>query len=478
MARIVVVGAGVAGLAAALGFAGMDHEVIVVERDVAPPTHSGDAAFEAWDRRSVPQFKQAHGFSSRARALLTRYWPGVLDRLAADGINEANAFKMLTPPEMHRPEDEAFTGFMARRAAFELAMRLEADGVSGIEFVCPAVVSGLVVRDGSMPPVVQGVRLEDGREVVGDLVIDAGGRRSPIPRWLASHGVKIEETVQDCGVTYFTRYFRRRSEALMPLAAVFGARTSLDRLLVLGFTGDHETYAITCVAASWDEELHDLRHEWAWDAAVRALPPVAPWVELQQGSSITGVLTMTGHRNVRREFFRDEEPVVLGLLPVGDALCTTNPENGWGASMALTFAFAACDAVGTNVDDLTELARRYHTAIAAEADSVYAESASADRLRTYRWRGLPVPETDREEEERQLLLEEGIRQGAMRDAVLGRALLRRVNLVGTPSDIFDDPEVVAHAEAMRTKTRSRAPLGPTVTREDVVNAIASARPLP
>ena len=42
---------------------------------------------------------------------------------------------------------------------------------------------------------------------------------------------------------------------------------------------------------------------------------------------------MTGHQNVRRHVVVAGEPLAHSLLPVGDSLCTTNPQYGWGASM-------------------------------------------------------------------------------------------------------------------------------------------------
>src|SRR5438132_436001 len=143
MAKIVIIGAGVAGLGAALGLEAAGHVVTIIEQDPPSPTTSGDVAFGEWDRRSVPQFRQAHGFSARARTLLLKYAPGVVDRLRSDGIDEANFFKLLAPPELHRPDDEAFTGLMTRRPAFELALRLEAEDRTNIQFECPATVSGL-----------------------------------------------------------------------------------------------------------------------------------------------------------------------------------------------------------------------------------------------------------------------------------------------------------------------------------------------
>lgn len=474
MAHVAVLGGGIGGLGIALGLARRGHTATVIERDLPPPTVSGDAAFDHWERRSVAQFRQAHGFSSRARTLLLEHAPGVLDRLAEDGIESSNFFTMLTPPEMHRPEDEAFTGFQARRAAFELAMRLEADATTGITMLSPAVVADVVVAEGSSPLRVIGVRLDGGHEIAADVVVDAGGRRSPVATWLAHHGATFDEIEQPCGVTYVTRYFRRNPAAGLPLFAVLAARTTLDRLNVLGFVGDRDTYAITLVGPTWDEELRDLRHEWAWDAAVRTVPSAAAWIDPAFGSPITGVMSMTGHRNFRRRIATGGEPAVLGLLPVGDALCTTNPENGWGASIALITAFAAADAIDAGLDDLAALALRYEREVDAAVDCAYAASANVDRIRDYQWRGLQVPEHERDEEQRQELLEK-IREGMLRDPVLGRAFLRRVNFVGAPDDLFHDDEVRERAEALSARAAQKA-RNPKPTRDDIVEAMRSARP--
>ena len=475
MAEIVIIGAGVAGLGAALGLDASGHSVTVVEQDVPPPTTNGDAAFEEWDRRSVPQFRQAHGFSARSRTLLLQHAPGVVERLAKDGIVEGNPFKLVAPPEIHEPDDDAFTGFQTRRPAFELALRLEAEDRPRIRFECPASVTGLVFRPEGSPPVVGGVQLADGRQVHGDLVLDGGGRRSRVPRWLEAAGVKISETVADCGITYFTRYFRRTASSSLPITAIFGIRTDIDHLQVLGFPGDHDTYGITTAAADWDDELRELRHDWAWDAVTTNLPSTAAWVAPENGTPLGPVATMGGNRNVLRHYISDGKPAVLGLLPIGDALCTTNPTYGWGASMALTYAFAACEAINAGTGDLHALANRYDSAVASEAEGVYTESAASDRIRCYQWRYEPVPADDAYEAEKQSLIEEGIVPSILRDATLARAFLRRTNLVESPRDLFEHPEVLAQAQVRREKNRKRAAEAPSTTRQDILDLIDTAR---
>jgi len=310
-----------------------------------------------------------------------------------------------------------------------------------------------------------------------DVVLDAGGRRSRVARWLEDVGVKIDETTQDCGLTYLTRYFRRRDTSPLPLLAIFGIRSRYENLLILGFTGDHDTYGIVMAAASWDDALKDLRHDWAWNAVAAGLPVTAPWVDPGNGTPLQTVATMTGHRNLLRHFFMPEgEPAVLGLLPIGDALCTTNPARAWGASMALTFAFAACEAINAGSENLRQVALDYAKVAIPEAEGVYADSAAGDRIRGYRWRKQPIPDIDRAEAERQSLIEDGVLPGIRRDPVLGRAFLRQTNLIDPPGTLFDNPEILARAKYQRDKNEGRAADQPAITRQHIIDLIEASRP--
>ena len=59
MPNIVVTGAGMNGLTAALLLAKDGHSVTVVERDPALPP-STDEAWDSWERRGVNQFRMLH----------------------------------------------------------------------------------------------------------------------------------------------------------------------------------------------------------------------------------------------------------------------------------------------------------------------------------------------------------------------------------------------------------------------------------
>src|SRR6185369_4767797 len=57
-------------------------------------------------------------------------------------------------------------------------------------------------------PHIIGVRTTDGEEIRADLVVDARGRRSPAPKWIADIGGRspIEEA-EDSNFVYYTQYF-------------------------------------------------------------------------------------------------------------------------------------------------------------------------------------------------------------------------------------------------------------------------------
>jgi 2-polyprenyl-6-methoxyphenol hydroxylase-like FAD-dependent oxidoreductase len=374
--------------------------------------------------------------------------------MVSDGVEEVNFFKLLAPEELWTEADDAYTNLWTRRPGFELALRRHVEAHPGIDLVSPAACAGLVFASGA-PRRVVGLRLGDGRVLEADYVFDGGGRRSPVPRWLADAGINVPHVEQDCDGTYFGRYYRRDPASSLDPLLLIGNANATARLQFNTFPGDHDTYGLFIVIRPEDKELHALRHDAVFDEVVKRIPALAPWTEPDAGKPLHHVEMMAGNRNRRWHYIVDDEPLVLGLLPIGDALCTTNPFYGWGASMALTYAFAAAEAVAAH-DDLRHAALSYEAAIAPEADGVYRESAAADRLRSYQWRNIPVPAWDREEMERQDLVR-CIGAGSLRDPVLGRAFLRRTGLLESPDVVLDDREVVEHARNTQRILAAKTP---------------------
>lgn len=468
-----IIGGSVGGLAAGISLARHGWRVTVVERDPAPETNDGDAAFVEWERRHVPQWRQPHGFSSRTRNLLLANIPEVVERLRNDGVDEINLFTMMAPPEMHKPEDDEYAALWSRRPGFELALRRQAEEQKGLDLRSPAVVSGLLVDPDGATPAVHGFDLDDGTRVEADLVIDAGGRRSPVYKWLNAIGVSIPMDRQACAGLYYSRYYRLRSDSELHPIMLIGQRTGLEQANVIGFTGDHGTFGILVAPHADASEFKVLRNDWAWDAFLAAIPRWAPWIDPANATPLASVAFMGAHQNVLRHHVVNGRPLVHRLLPVGDSLCTTNPQYGWGASMALTYAFAAVEAAISHIDDPEAMALAYHEVVREEAGTVFAESAAMDRVQLREWTGEPTPPEDHEVVERQMLLL-GVTAGATHHPALGRAQLRRAGLLDGWNDILDDSEVVEQARRSLDILAKKQATGPSTA--ELLKMVEAARP--
>src|SRR6266508_3360619 len=106
MARMVVVGGGVAGLGAALAFSRQGHEVTVLEADREGAPETSAQMWEQWKRPGVPQFRHYHGVLARGRHLLLERAPDVLRAMLATGVEELDVAKDV-PGGVREPGDEA-----------------------------------------------------------------------------------------------------------------------------------------------------------------------------------------------------------------------------------------------------------------------------------------------------------------------------------------------------------------------------------
>ena len=99
-----------------------------------------------------------------------------------------------------------------------------------------------------------GIELDDGSTIDADVVVDASGRRSPLPSLLDALGVELPDTVEDTGIVYFSRFFALRDDASLPsqLGPIGG---DLGYLKYGVFPGDDRTFSITLAARSGDDEL-------------------------------------------------------------------------------------------------------------------------------------------------------------------------------------------------------------------------------
>ena len=383
IARIVIAGAGVVGLGAALLLCRDGHEVTVLERDAEAPPAGAEEIWGSWQRKGVNQFRLPHFFLARYRNLLSTELPDVAQALAAAGALRLNS--VLNAPEALRgpasDEDGAFECISGRRCVVEAAVASVADRAARLEIRRGASVAGLVTgpaaRDGV--PHVAGVRLATGEEIGADLVVDMTGRRSPLPRWLEAIGARApRDELDDCGFIYYGRHFRSDSGEIPP--ALGGFLQHLGTVSSLTLPADNGTWSVTLVTSAKDKALRVLRDAAIWEKAVRSLPLVAHWLD---GKPIDDrIIAMAGIEDRHRNLMVDGTPVATGVVAAGDAWACSNPSVGRGASIGMLQATVLRDTIAaTGLEDPWEFACSFHDATAEIVEPWYRDTLTADRHR-------------------------------------------------------------------------------------------------
>ena len=457
----IVVGGGVSGLAAALGLARQGWRVRVIERDPTPTPTSADEAFE-WDRRGAPQVRHSHAFLARLRNLLREHYPDVLDDLLAAGANEMRFGEGL-PETMTGyapdPTDDELVLIACRRTTFEWVLRRAAAREGAVEFIVGSGVVGLLHEPGT-PPIVTGVRLEDGRELPAALTVVANGRRSAAPAWLADIGAAaVDETVEDTGIVYFSRFYRLRpGQVVPPRTGPIGG--DLGYLKYGVFAGDNGTFSITLATSTDDDALRPLLDDEAtFDLVSKNLVVTGPYLD-GRAEPITGVHKMAGLVNRWREYFPDGPPVALGLHVIGDARLCTNPLYGRGCSTGFWHAHLMTEAVVAHPDDLAAQAAALEAATLEHLFPWYRASVDQD-LEARRVAGKILAGADPDDDPNdprtfmRSIFREGLLPALRTDIVVLRAFFRSFNLLTPPDALMTDSEVTSRVFAVFSDRENR-----------------------
>jgi 2-polyprenyl-6-methoxyphenol hydroxylase-like FAD-dependent oxidoreductase len=380
MSKIIVLGAGICGSAAALMLRRDGHEVTVLERDSAPAPVSAQDAWESWARDGVTQFHQPHYLQSRGRIILEEELPDVVGAVEAAGGLRFDLLRVM-PPSIEdrapRDGDERFRTVTARRPVLEQTLRLAAETEAGIDVRRGASVRELLVDRYNGTPHVSGVRTDAGEELYADLVVDAMGRCSQLPRWLSAAGAApVHEELEDAGFIYYTRYFRARNGKLPEFRAA--PVTHIGTFSLLTLPADNHTWSVTVFTDTGERLFKRLRDRDVWTALVAACPRHVQWLD---GDPITDVLPMGGIVDRHRRFRTSDGPVATGVASVGDAYACTNPSNGRGMSLGLMHVQRLRDVTRVHLADPLEFAEVWDAVTEAELMPWYRENVEDDRDR-------------------------------------------------------------------------------------------------
>ena len=327
MARLIVIGAGPAGLGAALFSARRGHSVALVERDSDGPPADSDACFDRWNRRGVGQIRQGHQFLALSCRVLMEEAPEVFAAVCEEAVTVPMLDATPTDPPM-------LLG--ARRTTFESVLRREVERRPGVEILAGATVKELIARSDGRVPHVTGVRLAGGEVLEGALVVDASGRGTHARRWLATIGARpCPEEHQEVGFSYLTRWYRLRDDVPAPeQRGPPGTQAPYGLFMVA--PAERRTFCIMIGLSHEDPLRKDVHDPAVFDRVAGGEPFCAPWVRASVGT--TAPQPFANVHNGRRALVDGEGPMVTGFVLLGDAAMHTNPTLGRGTSLALAHA--------------------------------------------------------------------------------------------------------------------------------------------
>lgn len=360
--EVLVVGSGIAGMCTSLALARKGFAVTMLERDSAPPEGDADKAFFEWSRRGASQFRHPHAFLGLMCSLLQENYPDLLEAFYAAGARRVD-FKDMLSPELSQqyqaqPGDEKLFVLMCRRATIETVLRRFVTSFPGVRILNEVHIDGLITEQHHGQLVARGVKVRKdcvarfGEVITADVIVDASGRTTKFPRWLADAGVQLIEENEDAEIVYYTRHYKLKpGVAEPPRGGKDRSAGDLGYVKFGVFPGDSGNFAlIVCVHVSETQIREAIKDSDTFDAICRSIPGLLPWVGKDVCEPTTDSFGIGDIRAVWRHFIKDGKPLVHNFFAVGDASVRTNPLYGRGCSTGILHAHLLADVLMAEQD--------------------------------------------------------------------------------------------------------------------------------
>src|SRR5256886_5006871 len=376
----VVIGASMAGLLASRVLSDHFEHVTIIERDSLPQ--------EIQPRKGVPQGRHVHILLHKGASIMQDLFPDLFSALIQDGsipIDTVADFHWYNFGAWKPRFKSGITFYSQSRPLLEGHVRERVAARSNVRFLDACDVVKLCANEDATR--ITGVQIrhrsgEQHEEVLSaDLVVDASGRGSQTPQWLAALGYDtVEESTIKVDVGYATRIYRRpeHSDFDHDVLAVYSTPPTGKRAGVLAPI-EEERWIVTMIGWIRDYPPDD---EAGFLAFARSLPQPDLYEAIQDAEPLTPIAIHKFPANRRRHYERLSS-FPEGFVALGDAVCSFNPVYGQG----MTAAALEAETLNTMLyqqrerrasGDITGFSRRFQKKITHIVDTFWLLAASED----------------------------------------------------------------------------------------------------
>lgn len=331
----IVIGASMAGLLTARVLMNYFDRVTLIERD--------ELTEQAELRRGVPQAGHAHVLLTKGQQILQDFFPGIGQDLAEIGapvITWSNALWFGMYGWMPRVQSY-LRGYSCSRVGLETIVRRRLLAYDNLKLLSGYQVKNLLTDEQKSR--VTGVQYQslhapETKDLTADLVVDASGRNSTLPKWLEAIGYEVpKETIVNSFLGYSTRWYQRPTNFPADQQAIMVVPKPPEQKrggLLVETEGDR--WVVTLVGMSRDypptneaeflEFAKSLRHPILYEA-IKAAKPLTP---------------IAGYRRTENcwKHYEHLKHLPDGVVVLGDAVCAFNPVYGQGMTTAALSAMA------------------------------------------------------------------------------------------------------------------------------------------
>lgn len=422
----VVIGGSMAGLMVARVLSDHFARVTLLERDPV-----NDAAEP---RKGQPQARHLHGLLAAGLDAMCRYFPDLKEGLGAQGalFNDMGATMRWYAFGGYRLQFKSgLTGAVMSRPLLEWQIRQRVLALANVELRDQCSVLRLLTS--GTPAQVSGVEIDDrspagGKEMLtADLVVDASGRGSAAPKWLADLGyTPPQESEVKISVGYATRLYRRSaSDPYGEQLLLISPQPPHDKRGGFMFPIEQDRWIVSL--GCWSGDYPPTDEQGFLDFA-RSL--AAPDIyNLISRSEPLSEITPYRYPSSLRRHYEKLTAFPTGFLVVGDAICSFNPVYGQGMTSA-TMQAAALDQVLQQAPQGAALARDFFKAAAKVVDIPWQLAVGED-FRYPGTSGSKAPGTDFINR-----YVTRVHQATHTDPVVYGAFLQVMNLLKPPASLF------------------------------------------